>query len=403
MGNDSVKKIPHFPKVGIIALVPDDWGGPWMPREHVLTRLASYFHVVWVEPARGWRVLFRARIKRFKMPFSKQMPVEGFSIYTPRHWMRKFYWPKWLANFMSRRRLRGAKKILEKKGCNKFILYIWRPEFIEALDNVRYDFSCYHIDDEYTFSDFDSPVNDMEAQLIKRVDQVIVHSHGLMQKKGNINPCTVYITNGVDYEAYSRLCDEPPDLTSIPHPRIGYVGIIKKQLNFELLLGLAKRHADYSFVFVGPLGYLGDKARLVDELKDLRNTYFLGAKTIEELPAYTQHMDVCMLCYVVNDYTKYIYPLKLHEYLATGNPVVGASIHSLLEFRHIVRLADTLDEWSEALTYSLSDEATSDENFALRQQVAQQYDWNLLVRNIAHLFCEKLGSGYLEEFKNISN
>jgi len=51
------------------------------------------------------------------------------------------------------------------------------------------------------------------------------------------------------------------------------------------------------------------------------NVHFLGGKRIGELPGYTQHLDVCAMYYALNDYTKFIYPLKLHEYLATGRPV----------------------------------------------------------------------------------
>ena len=54
---------------------------------------------------------------------------------------------------------------------------------------------------------------------------------------------------------------------------------------------------------------------------------------MSELPSYTQHMDVSMLCYKVDDYTKFIYPLKLHESLASGLPCVGAPIRTLQEFR----------------------------------------------------------------------
>jgi len=42
-----------MPEVGVLALVPDTWGGPWQPRHHVLTRLAKIFPVVWVNPLKG--------------------------------------------------------------------------------------------------------------------------------------------------------------------------------------------------------------------------------------------------------------------------------------------------------------------------------------------------------------
>jgi glycosyltransferase involved in cell wall biosynthesis len=223
----------------------------------------------------------------------------------------------------------------------------------------------------------------------------------LLEKKGKLNPQTLFVPNGVDYHAYATPQSEPADLKPIPHPRIGYVGRIKRQLDLSLLSALAQRHREWSFVLVGPLNGLGEQAVLVQELSRLPNVYFLGSKPVRMLPAYTQHLDVCMLCYAVNDYTKFIYPLKLHEYLASGRPVVGAPIRSLLEFAQIIRLARTTDEWSQALNDSLAPAACSVTQVEARQSTAHQYDWNRLAELIAHALCERLGPEYVERFEQI--
>ena len=108
--------------------------------------------------------------------------------------------------------------------------------------------------------------------------------------------------------------------------------MIKKQLDLELLYALARRHRPWSFVLVGPQKHHDDIGAFIRKLAGLPNVHFLGAKPVSELPSYTQHMDVCMLCYKVDDYTKFIYPLKLHESLATGLPCVGAPIRTFQEF-----------------------------------------------------------------------
>ena len=46
---------PRLDKVGIVALVPDYWDPHWQPRHHVLSRLAGYFQVVWMNRPLGWR------------------------------------------------------------------------------------------------------------------------------------------------------------------------------------------------------------------------------------------------------------------------------------------------------------------------------------------------------------
>jgi glycosyltransferase involved in cell wall biosynthesis len=268
---------------------------------------------------------------------------------------------------------------------------------------MEYDLTCYHIDDEYMFSGLDKekPIEAREARLISRVDQVFIHSPALLEKKGRFNPHTMFVPNGVDYQAYATPQREPADLKPIPHPRIGYTGIIKLQLDLALLITLAERHRQWSFVLVGPQGNLGDRAAMMQRLSQLPNVYLLGGKPVAALPAYVQHMDVCMLCYEVNDYTKFIYPLKLHEYLASGRPVVGSPIRSLQEFGHVIRLARTPDEWSHTLNDMLAPTVNSAAQVEARRSIAQRYDWNTLVQLIARTWCNRLGPAYLERFERI--
>jgi glycosyltransferase involved in cell wall biosynthesis len=399
----TISPLPHLADVGVISLVPDIWGGPWQPRQQILTRLARYFHVVWCNPARRWWRLWPPHSPRRRdIIYDYDDAVSpGFSIYQPELWLPAIGRPAALAHLTMRERLRRAQQLLARQGCRTTILYIWRPWYGIALDLMEYNLSCYHIDDEYTFSASEKPIAAREAQLISRVDQVFIHSPALLEKKGHLNPHTLFVPNGVDYQAYATPQREPADLRPIPHPRIGYSGIIKKQLDFSLLIALAERHRQWSFVLVGPRGNLGDDAALVQRLSQQPNVYFLGGKPVTALPAYVQHMAVCMLCYELNDYTKFIYPLKLHEYLASGRPVVGSSIRSLQQFGHVIRLARTIDEWSLALNEMLAPTANEAPQVEARQSTAQRYDWNILVQLIARTWCSRLGPAYVERFEGI--
>jgi len=131
----------------------------------------------------------------------------------------------------------------------------------------------------------------------------------------------------------------------------------------------------------------------------MSNVYFLGAKPVHSLPAYTQHLDICTMPYEVNDYTKFIYPLKLHEYLATGRPVVGSPIRSLQDFAHVIRLARTTEEWSQAIHDSLSPALNSADHVEARRRVARQHDWDELAKLIARTMCWRLGLSYQNIFK----
>jgi glycosyltransferase involved in cell wall biosynthesis len=392
-----------FEDVGVLAFVPDRWDRPGVVcvREQVLTRMAKYFHVVWVNPAREWREI----VWKDRRAHGGQLPtphISGFTIYDPALWLPQLYRPRFLSQLTQAIRSRRASAILTRKGCVKNVLYLWRPGFARALEDLRYDLSVYHIDDEYTYSDKETPLTQLERDVIERVDQVVIHSPALLEKKGHINPNTAFVPNGVDFKSYSAPAEEPADLGRVPRPRVGYVGNVKKQLDLELLLALAKRHDSWSFVFIGPtIQVEGDKT--FKSLAARENVHFLGNKALQVLPAYTQHLDVCMLCYKVNDYTKYIFPLKLHEYLAAGRPVVGAPIQTLLHFQEVVQLARTLDEWSRALSEALAPGASSDCEANRRKSIARRYDWEVLVRAIVQRICVGLGESYANRFREMSD
>ena len=379
---------PLFPEVGILAMVPYRWSHVWQPCNHILTRLARYFHVVWVNPPQNWSDVFFQR-DSLHVPPHDYGP--GFRVYQSPAWLPNLYRPRRLANLVFSQRMAHVQQRLIRSGCKRIVLYLWRPEFARALQSVSFDLSCYHIDDEYSFSPIDLPIPPVEARLIQDVDHVFIHSPALLEKKGKINPHTTFTPNGVDFNSYAQVVPEPADIAGIPHPRIGYSGHIKKQLDWPLLMHLAARHPEWSFVFVGDANRHPEIVGYLDQLSRLANVHFLGGKSVQELASYPQHFDVCLMPYSRDDYTRYIYPLKLHEYLASGRPVVGTPIASLEPFRHIVHLPETPDEWSAAIAHSLDLDANSDEQRAVRQSVAMKHDWDILVRNIAEAMALRLG------------
>lgn len=388
---------PLFPDAGIVAVVANEWGTRWHMRHHVLSRLAQYFHVVWMNPARGWREVVRGRNgSQPAPPLPPQAP--GFMLYKPEPWLPVFYRPQWLGETTFRMRLERARRRLHQRGCRKTILYVWRPEFAPALRLLAHDVSCYHIHDEYSFSETEAPIGADEMELLNSTNQVFIHSPALMEKKGHFNPHTLFVPNGVDFNAYAAPSPEPADLAAIPHPRIGYTGVIKPQLDWKLLTTLVETHPEWSFVFVGPVHHDAATRETIGALDARPNVHFLGEKTVWELTAYPQHFDVCIMPYRRNDYTKYIFPLKLNEFLASGRPVVGTRLRSLETFANVIFLPATAAEWPAAITAALCPSQQLPDCRAARQAVARKHDWDLLVRRIATALAERLGPEYSARF-----
>ena len=119
-----VRDAPLLPDVGVLAVVPDTWGGPWQPRHHIVTRLARMFRVVWVNPAPYWRSLLPgAPSDDWAFDFNGATP-RGFRMYTPAMWLPEVFRPLPVARWMRRERLRRARRMLDRQGCRTTILYL---------------------------------------------------------------------------------------------------------------------------------------------------------------------------------------------------------------------------------------------------------------------------------------
>ncbi len=376
--------------IGVIALVPDRWTDICMSRHQMISRLASHFPVVWVDPPDTWREFLTSRGDRLLRGDEWSTPVSGLDVLTPGWRHPVVYSPDWLRRMTLRSRLKVARARLLNRGADRIVLYLWRDEFEEAIDLVQHDLCVYHVDDEYTFSEMDLPNSARETRLLTRADVVIVHSTALLAKKAPLSRCAHLVPNGVDFEAYTTPRAEPADLAAVPRPRIGYVGVIKKQLDLGLLGRIARARPGYSFVLVGPVLNVTGKEQDVAVLRELGNVHWLGEKPYRDLPAYVQHLDVTLMCYEVNGYTKYIYPLKVHEYLAAGRPVVSSRIDSMLPYANQITLAQTDQDWLAGIDAALSPETQAEALISVRRSIARKHDWCALAARVAAIFSERL-------------
>ena len=376
---------------GFIALVPQEWNDQWLGRAQIMTRIAKQFHVVWCGPPHEWRAI----PERVRSGPSVQHPVDDLPMlhtYQPEPWLPRIYRPRTLALRLMQRRLENARAILERQGCTHIVLSIRSPQYSSVLPLVKHDMSMYHINDEYSFAPVEQPISAEERVLMAGVDEVFIHSPAVMERKGALCSSVTLTPNGVDFDAFASSRIMPVDLAAIPSPRIGYSGYLKTQLDWELLHATAQHNPQWSFVFVGKALEQPGLAETLARVGALKNVHLLGVKSSRELSAYPQHFDVCMLPYSVDDYTKYIDPLKLSEYMASGRPAIGTPILPLREVSDLVALAGTPAEWRQAISSSLLPAANAPDERAKRQSWAKTRSWDALVDAILGKVEKHLGS-----------
>lgn len=221
-----------------------------------------------------------------------------------------------------------------------------------------------------------------EKQLVREADLVFVTSQKLYAERRPLNPHVVYVPAGVNVEHFSRKGREPDDLANIRSPRIGFFGGIDERLDLELLEYVASYSNEWSVVMIGPV------RTDVTLLRQRPNIFFLGAKRYRDLPDYLAGLDVLIMPYLINEYTTYIYPAKLHECMATGKSTVATALPELVAFRDVVTVAEDRDRFVQGIVCALEED---DQNLRSRRlEVARASSWETRYQLITELILQRL-------------
>jgi glycosyltransferase involved in cell wall biosynthesis len=156
-------------------------------------------------------------------------------------------------------------------------------------------------------------------------------------------------------------------------------------VDYGLIATLAKRRSDWNFVLVGQVIPHPDPRSDAEraDCETLPNVHFLGGKKADEIPRYLVGMDVNIMPYRLSDrsWIKAGYPLKLHEYLAVGHPVVSADLPSVRPFSHVVRIAEGVDDWYKGIEDALDSGGVGTPE--LRRAVAAENSWDARVLTLS--------------------
>jgi glycosyltransferase involved in cell wall biosynthesis len=191
-----------------------------------------------------------------------------------------------------------------------------------------------------------------EAAVIRAADIVFVTSQRLRRLCEREGKRPVVVPVGVDVaefiDAAARRLPKPADLASLPGRVIGYMGGVNHKLDPRLLEAVATAFPTDTVVVLGPVE---DRRALPRGMANIR---LLGERPHDDLPAYLQHFDVCLIPYVRSEFTDSVYPAKLNEYLAAGRPVVSTALPEVRAFAGIVYVATTTEEFIAKVAEALS-------------------------------------------------
>lgn len=251
--------------------------------------------------------------------------------------------------------------LIARHGIDQYILWYYTPmalAFTDHLDPQAVVYDC--MDELSAFKDAPPALKRREAELMRRAGVVFTGGQSLYEAKRHAHPNVHAFPSSVDIDHFGRarrITADPPDQAAIPHPRLGFFGVIDERLDIDLLAGVAAARPDWHIVMLGPIVKI-DPA----DLPRAANIHYPGARTYDDLPRYIAGWDVALLPFARNDATRFISPTKTPEYMAAGKPVVSTSIRDVVRpygQRGLVRIADTVDEFVACCEASLAEDATA--------------------------------------------
>lgn len=236
------------------------------------------------------------------------------------------------------------------------ISWYYTPLSLEFSDHLKSALIVYDCMDELSSFKFAPPaIKNWEQKLFAKADIVFTGGMHLYEAKKNFHSNIFGIPSGIDVDHFikaRKFAKDPDDQAAIPHPRIGFYGVVDERFNIELLRSVADKSPDWHFIIIGPTAKI-DPATLPQS----GNIHFIGMRDYKELPGYLAGWDVAMMPFELNEATKYISPTKTPEFLAAGKPVVSTSIHDVIHpygDKKLVSIADTPDEFVAAIEQYLS-------------------------------------------------
>ena len=241
-------------------------------------------------------------------------------------------------------------RLFAEQNIKRHVLWYYTPMaigFSRHLKPLAVVYDC--MDELSAFKNAPRVLRDREAELFERADLVFTGGQSLYESKRLQHPSVHAFPSSIDRKHFAQAREidtDPADQAGIPHPRMGFYGVIDERLDTELLDGIAAARPDWHLVMIGPVAKI-DPA----DLPRRPNIHYLGMKSYEELPAYIAGWDVAALLFARNESTRFISPTKTPEYLAAGKPVVSTSIRDVVRpygELGLVRIADTVDDFVEA-------------------------------------------------------
>jgi len=185
------------------------------------------------------------------------------------------------------------------------------------------------MEDLSAFSDTPRQWRQRELALLDAADLVLAGGPSLFRAHRALHTNVHCLPASVDVRHFAPALDRAnshPLHRDIPGPRLGYYGVIDSCIDLGLLRDVADAHPRWQIVLVGPAVGI-DPATLPRR----PNLHYLGEQPYEALPRFLAGWDVCLLPLAPNAAARCLNPPQILEYMAAELPIVSTPVPDVIE------------------------------------------------------------------------
>jgi glycosyltransferase involved in cell wall biosynthesis len=310
-----------------------DWTGDPLSKTHLMRVLSRENRILWINaianrmPTASSKDLSRIvkKLKSFTEPVKEVEP----NIHVLNPLAIPAYGSAAVRKFNQKLLISQVKKAMRKLEFKNPINMVFNPAAGLLAGKLGETELIYYCVDEYTaFTGAASGLKEIEEDLFRKSDLVIVSAEKLFETKQHFNKNTHVIRHGTDWKHFRKSLNEatkiPDEIANLPKPIIGFHGLLADWVDFDLIKKTAEYFSKGSVVLIGKITV--DAEKKIKILDNVKNIHFLGRKPYSELPNYCKGFDVALNPFEINELTLAANPLKVREYLAAGLQTVSTDI-----------------------------------------------------------------------------
>jgi glycosyltransferase involved in cell wall biosynthesis len=369
----------------ILCFSTTDWDEIWGSRQQIMARLAAAGHrVLFVERQVGPEHLLRDPDLRFRKLKAWRMPAvralnKNLWLWQPPLLPPGRYYSTGLNRLGQSFIAARLRPVLHELAFKQPLLWLYPPHSAPLIGRFSERLVVYHCIERFIGGQRGRKRNLMQAQeadLLRYADRVFVHTEGLRRLYQPISHHPIILVpSAADVAHFQSTNAVHPDISALPHPRLGVSGTLDARLDVSLINTIASNHPEWQLILIGQV-----RPGRIDlaPLKILPNVHILGPRRFADLPALLNGMDALLIPYLHNELTEYISPIKLYEYLAVGKSIISVDLPGVRPLQDWVSLAKDQPGFIRAIQRALDED--DPQRYLARRKAALEHTWEARIK-----------------------